>query len=109
MSIDQWEGCCIKRKDKNLRLCGMPFLICVDFAGIHTGPSSRCIVKGCRFEKIIPEATASFLIVQYLFDDLGHAALFTASCDEAGSGLDFGDCILHRDTYARVADHADVV
>ena len=25
LSIDQWEGCCIKRKDKNLRLCGMPF------------------------------------------------------------------------------------
>ena len=37
------------------------------------------------------------LLLQYLFDDIRHAALLTASCDQIGSGLDFIDGVLHCD------------
>ena len=42
-------GCRTKQR-KNLRECGMPFLICVDFAGIHTDPSLR--FGGNRISKL---------------------------------------------------------
>ena len=52
---------------------------------------------------------AGKLLLQDLFDDLSHAALLTASCDQVGSGLDFIYGVLHCDAYPCLADHADII
>lgn len=83
---------------------------CALFSGDFTKYSAKK-EKGLSHRVIGAEVLlyAGKLLLQDLFDDLSHATLLTASCDQIGSGLDFIYGVLHCDACPCLAYHADII